>query len=625
MTETESLAARSDAIRHAPGGRRAALLVVSCYLGAALIVTWRLWPDPASRTVAGNPTDADLFAWYLRYAAAAVQHGDLPALVTTAMNAPVGINMMWNTSLLLPAVLLAPVTLLLGPQVSLTVLTTAGFAGSAAALYYVLRRWQVSTAAAALAGAVYGFSPALVHSALAHYNLEFAVLPPLIIDAGLCLAVGRPRPEVATALRMRAVVWDGARLGLLAAAQLFISEEVALITAIAGLVLVAGLAAARPRSAVRRLGPAAAGLLIAAAVSIALAGPALWTQFGGPLVQHGPLFPLDYYFNDPASFVTPSSYLLFHTAGTAAAAARYQGGETEYLAYLGWPLIIVVLLAAVACWRRPAGPAATLTLGVLVVLSFGGHPLVGGTLHPAVNLPWHWLEEHQLFAWVLPDRFSIVADGVAAALMALGIDAMSELLAARRRRSARRRLSARVEDVGGDRPLSGRARAAVLGVAALACLPLLPRPLASATAVSLPAGWTRTLTALHLPSGAPVLVVPVPTNILTPAMRWQADTGQPSSIVGGYFIGPGRTAASQPVCRSRGGCRPADRRSGRADAGRRRPCARTGASRPGGVASGRRSGRYRGEFAAGQLPRCAARPADHSVRHGDCLAPVTVR
>jgi hypothetical protein len=58
--------------------------------------------------VAGNPTDADLFAWYLRYAADAVTHGHLPALVTTAMNAPVGVNMMWNTSILLPGVLLTP-------------------------------------------------------------------------------------------------------------------------------------------------------------------------------------------------------------------------------------------------------------------------------------------------------------------------------------------------------------------------------------------------------------------------------------------------------------------------------------------------------------------------------------
>jgi hypothetical protein len=523
VTEIESRAARGDAIRRDPSGRRAALLVLSCYLAAALILTWRLWADPASRTVAGNPTDADLFAWYLRYAATAVRHGQLPALVTSAMNAPVGVNMMWNTSLLLPGVLLAPVTLLLGPQVSLTVLTTAGFAGSAAALYYVLRRWQVSVGAATLAGAVYGFSPALVHSALAHYNLEFAALPPLIIDAGLCLAVGRPRPRVAGASGVRVVVWDGARLGLLVAAQLFISEELALLTAITGLVLVAGLAVARPHAAAVRIGSAAAGLLIAATVTFALAGHALWTQFGGPLVQHGPLFPLDYYVNDPASFVTPSSYLLFHTAGTAAAAARYQGGQTEYLAYLGWPLIIVVLLAAVASWRRPAGLAATLTLGVLVVLSLGGHPLVGGTLNPAVNLPWHWLEEHQLFAAALPDRFSIVADGVAAALVALGIDAASE------------RLTARL-DQGLD---GGWVRAAVLSVAALACLPLLPRPMASAAAVSLPAGWTRTFTALHLPAGAPVLVVPVPTNILTATMRWQADTGQPSSIVGGYFIGPG--------------------------------------------------------------------------------------
>ena len=77
-----------------------------------MAVTWRLWADPASHTVAGNPNDADLFAWFMRYDATAVAHGRLPALVTAAMNAPQGINLMWNTSMLLPGVLLAPVTLL---------------------------------------------------------------------------------------------------------------------------------------------------------------------------------------------------------------------------------------------------------------------------------------------------------------------------------------------------------------------------------------------------------------------------------------------------------------------------------------------------------------------------------
>jgi len=56
---------------------------------------------------------------------------------------------MWNTSLLLPGVLLAPVTLLAGPQVTLTLVLTLGFAGSAASLFAVLRRWGASVTAAA--------------------------------------------------------------------------------------------------------------------------------------------------------------------------------------------------------------------------------------------------------------------------------------------------------------------------------------------------------------------------------------------------------------------------------------------------------------------------------------------
>ncbi len=531
VTATRSRPVRDGALPR-PVLRRAGLVVPACYLAAALVVTWRMWADPASRYAAPNAGDADLFSWYLRYAATAVSHGQLPALVTSAMNAPVGVNLMWNTSLLLPGVLLTPVTLLLGPQVSLVVLTTAGFAGSASALFLVLRRWQLSTAAAALAGALYGFSPALLHSAVGHYNLLLAILPPLIIDAGVRLAAGplypAGREAGGWAGRVPASVRTGAWLGLLVAAQLFISEELALITALTGVLAVVALAAARPAAAVRRILPAAAGLVVGGAVTLALAGPALWAQFRGPLVQHGALYPPDYYVNEPSGFVTPSAYLFFHTAGSASSAAGYHGGLTEYLAYLGWPLIIVLALAAVVSWRRPAGLAAASTLVMLVIFSFGGHPQTGGVPDPAVSLPWHWIEEHQLLSSILPDRLSILAAGAAAVLLAAGIDEVAGRLAARRRLPA------------GDRPASaGQVPAVVLTVAVLACLPLLPRPLPAETTTPLPHGWSATFTALHLPAGAAVLVVPVPTNILTAAMRWQADTEQPSALVGGYFIGPG--------------------------------------------------------------------------------------
>ena len=335
-------------------------LVLACYLLGAVAVTWRLWADPASRTIAGNANDADLFAWFLRYDATAVAHLRLPALVTAAMNAPQGVNVMWNTFLLLPGVLLAPVTLTFGPQTTLTLLTTLGFAGSAASLFYVLRRWEVSLGAAALAGAVYGFSPALLHASVGHYNLQLAILPPLIIDALLRLCLGQGRG-------VRTGLW----LGLLVTAQLFTAEELLLLTGIAGVLLVAVLAAGRPRAAVGRLGPVAAGLGVAAGVTLLLCGYALWVQFFGSLTQSGSAFLPDFFKNDITSFVTPSRYLLFHTAGSAAAATSYQGGAPEYLAYLGWPLIVALAAITVAFWRRPAVRATAVTLVVLELLSLG--------------------------------------------------------------------------------------------------------------------------------------------------------------------------------------------------------------------------------------------------------------
>lgn len=501
-------------------GRRAAIVVPVCYLVAAVVVTWPLWADPASRAVAGNPNDADLFAWYMRYAATAISHGSLPALITSAQNAPQGVNMMWNTALLLPGVLLTPVTLLFGPQVSLTILTTAGFAGSAWAMFWVLRRWGVSAGAAALAGAVYGFSPALLHSAIGHYNLQLGVLLPLIVDAGLRLAVGSAAApddpaDSRLAARKLAPVPDGAWLGLLVTAQLFISEELLLTAALAGLLLVVGLALGPLRMPARQIGQAARGLAVAIGVTLILAGWALWTQFIGPLSQHGSPFLPDFFENDLTGFVTPSGYLLFHTAASAAAAARYQGGAPEYLAYLGWPLIVVLVLATVTFWRHAVVRAMALTVIVLAVLSLGGHPLLSGTEHSGVNLPWHWIESLPLAGSALANRLSIVADGVAAALLAFCVDL------------ARARF-------GADR----RSAVLVLAVAVLACLPLLPRPLPVASAIPLPAGWSAVFRALRLPPGARVVVVPIPTANLTVAMRWQADTGHPASLIGGYFMGP---------------------------------------------------------------------------------------
>ena len=485
------------------------------YLLAALAVTLWLWRDPASRTVAGNPNDSDQFTWFFRYDATAIMHGHLPALVTTAMNAPQGVNAMWNTFMLLPGVLLAPVTLLFGAQSALVVFLTAGFAGSATAMFAVLRRWNVSGRAAALGGAAYAFSPAVLHSAIGHYDLQFAVLPPLIVDVGLRLATGRT-----TAVR------GGLWLGLLVTAQVFITEETLLGTALAGIIIVAVLAVSRPRAVADKAATVAGGLGIAACVTAVIAGYPLWMQFFGPLGQHGSPFTPDFFKNDLSSFVVPSSYLLFHTGGSAAAALRYQGHLPEYLGYLGWPLIVVLLLAAIACWRRLPARAAAVACAVLSVFSLGGTLLFGGHEHPAIKLPWYWLEGLPLLNAALPDRFSLVADGAGAALLAFAVDAARPGFAA----FAARRMPRLA--------VGWRPAAVVLSGAVLAILPIVPAPLPAADVAPLPPGWSAAFAELRLPSSASVLVVPVPMSTFTEPLRWQADTGQPGSLVGGYFIGP---------------------------------------------------------------------------------------
>ena len=54
----------------------------------------------------------------------------------------------------------------------------------------------------------------------------------------------------------------------------------------------------------------------------------------------------------------------------------------------------------------------------------------------------------------------------------------------------------------------------------------------------MPPGWSAAFAALRLPASASVLVVPIPMSTFTEPLRWQADTGEPGSLVGGYFMGP---------------------------------------------------------------------------------------
>ncbi len=487
----------------------ASWLIVCSYLLGALAVTARLWADPAGRVQAGNTQDVNAYAWFLRYSATAISHGRLPALVTTALNAPRGVNMMWNTAFMLPGILLTPVTLVAGPQVSITIVLTLGFAGSAASLFWVLRRWGSSITAAALGGAVYGFSPALLNSGFGHYNFQFAVLPPLIIDALLRIVTGRGN-----------AVRTGAWMGVLTAAQLFIGEEALVDTAVAGLALVVVVSLGHPRAVRDRARAAALGVVTGAAVTLLICGYPLWVQFRGPLHEHNVLY--GSWSGNLAFFVDPPGNLLFHSSSSAAFVSNYFLGLPEELAYLGWPLIVVLVVAAIRFWRDPRVRAAAVTCAVLELCSLGGGPqLIHGFRLSGSFLPYHWLQGLPAMAEVIPGRFCIPGAGAAGAVLAFSLD---------RARSAA--------------PLARTWRRSIPAViAVLAVLPLIPLPYYTTPVPPVPAGWQAAFTRLRLAPDARVLVVPVPLvgAVRTDAMRWQADTGEPGSLIAGYILKPSPT------------------------------------------------------------------------------------
>jgi hypothetical protein len=166
-----------------------------------------------------------------------------------------------------------------------------------------------------------------------------------------------------------------------------------------------------------------------------------------------------------------------------------------------------------------------IALAVLEFFSLGTQTVVfPGFRYPAPLLPWHWLAHLPLLNDVLANRFSIVADGAAAAVLAFAVQSMFRAAPETRRWW----------------------RPAVVAVAVFVLVPLIPLPFQASGVSPVPSGWQQALTSLRLPPMARVLVIPV---VLSEAMNWQAQTGAPISIIGGYCIAPDPSRQAKP-CRT---------------------------------------------------------------------------
>ncbi|MGV9762197.1 hypothetical protein [Micromonospora tulbaghiae] len=483
--------------------RPADVLVVAGYLGLAVLLTTGQWRRP--ERLFHQAGDQMLFEWMLARAARAVTGGENP-LWSGALNAPDGVNLMANTSVLGLGVPLTPVTVAFGSQAAFLVAVTLSLAGTATAWYALLARRLVrSRAAAAVGGLFCGFAPGMVAQAGAHLHMAAQFLVPVILALVFRPATGRVRR-------------DGVLLGLAVAYQVFLGEEVLVFLALAAGVF-AGAYALADRAAARRLAPVVARRLgIGALVAGVLLAYPLWFQFAGPGHYRGMPFHTEGYRLDVVSFATTARQSV---AGDARRAGLLSPNPTEQNSFFGPFLPLLAVLVVVRLWRRPLVRALA-ACGLLFALLSLGSPVVVNRHDTGLPGPYRLLAGVPLLDLVVPARFALVCVPVLGVLLALAVDRVRR---------------------GGVRTWAPWA-----GAVAAALLPLAPTPIRTVPVPPVPAvvsggGWRE-----YVPPGRTLVPVPPVTGAaVSPAMFWSARTALAFDAPGGYFIGP--RSAGDPAAR----------------------------------------------------------------------------
>jgi hypothetical protein len=453
-----------------------------------------------SRGVVGGP-DGIIYAWFLQSVEHSLAHGHNP-FISPGMNAPGGVNLMWNASLLLPAVVLAPLTALVGGLAVAGWLMVLAPVLSAGTAYFVLRRLTGTVVGSALAATLYGFGPFFVgHAGHLHLTLAAPALP-LVLLLGYRLLVQQ------TGSPLRIGIW----LGVVVAATMLIGEEiVAIAVVIAAFGVIAGLIVLW-RPARERVRFAAIGLAAAVGVAVVLLAIPLYYQFFGRFaLSSGVASP-----NEPLDLISlfrPSGLQYYARTSDVLANNSFAANGIENTGYLGLPLIALVLVVVgwLAVRRDRFALWWVLTAGTAVVLSFGSRLWVDGSPR-RIGLPWYLLKKLPLLHSTVTVRFSVVTLLLVALLLAYGLARLP----------------------------AGRGYFAGLLVVALCLVPLRPThggPYDEIDRIATPRFFT-TSAVNSIETGSTVLVLPNGDGPFTAqyAMYWQIRAKMHFRIVGGYGV-----------------------------------------------------------------------------------------
>jgi len=481
------------------------LLVAAVYIGLGLLVMAHWVANPQGRVSAHLANDNTWFQWLLSHGAYSVRHLENP-FFSLRQNYPIGVNMMANTSVLGVTLPLAPVTMLLGARVTYLLWMVGACAGTAFSAYWVLQRYVVrSRAAAFLGGAFAGFAPGVIHHANGQPNFVSNFALPLIVVQVLRLGIDRR--------------WlrDGIILGLLVTYQVFINEEILVVTAGACVVAVLAYAALRPRVARERFKYFLLGSAVTAVTAGLLCAYPLWFQFNGP----GTFTSLPLYHTwgeDPVTYLTFARDTLVGDP-----IVEKTMGHPEQNSWFGWPLTTVVVASILLLWRRSvAVRVAAIVALVFGVMALGPKVRFNGE-YPGIRGPWAFIpDDLPVLGLLTPSRLTFAVVGVFALVIALAWDAVGRVR---------------------DRDTKPGRIAAVLAMAliAAALIPLIPKPLPAQNDERPPVFITSGEWREYVPDGRTLIPVPLPNKFAgVETLSWSAWAEHEFPVPEGYFLGPNK-------------------------------------------------------------------------------------
>ncbi len=387
-------------------GILSALTALAVYICGVLPFLMAIHFQFTHKLIAARGPDPRQWLWFFRWWPYAIVHG-LNPLYSHVIWAPNGENLTWATSTPALAVALAPITLIWGAIATYNVVALSGPVLAAWCTYLLCREITGKFWPALAGGWIFGFSAFELAELMGRPNLYTTWPLPILA----LLALLRFRRKLG-----RSAFLAGTALVLI---LLFgISVEVLASAVIFGLLTLATAVLVVPSSQRR----AVITLVIESMVAMALCGlvvsPYLWFMLTDPHCPHGNLFPPEQFATDLANIILPTPTAWFGGPRFENISEWFSGVLWEQDAYIGLPLLIMIVLYYREFYKTTAGKVIMIGGGAALLFSMGPHlQLFNKSL--LIPMPWRLWEHLPLLKNIWPGRLTVytfLALGVMAAM-----------------------------------------------------------------------------------------------------------------------------------------------------------------------------------------------------------------